>query len=88
MEPSAGRNALAALAQHTSLHGTSDSRYGGMWYIAGEAHISTIAVHPKGRGHGWGEILLAGMVRRGIVLEARLRSPRSASQQSSSAKTL
>lgn len=44
--------------------------YGGMWYIAGEAHISTIAVHPKGRGHGWGEILLAGMVRRGIVLEA------------------
>jgi ribosomal-protein-alanine N-acetyltransferase len=44
--------------------------YGGMWYIAGEAHISTIAVHPKVRGHGWGEILLAGMVRRGILLEA------------------
>jgi ribosomal-protein-alanine N-acetyltransferase len=44
--------------------------YGGMWYIAGEAHISTIAVHPKGRGHGWGEILLAGMVRRGMILEA------------------
>jgi len=44
--------------------------YGGMWYIAGEAHISTIAVHPKGRGRGWGEILLAGMVRRGILLEA------------------
>jgi len=44
--------------------------YGGMWYIAGEAHISTIAVHPKGRGQGWGEILLAGMVRRGIVLKA------------------
>ena len=44
--------------------------YGGMWFIAGEAHISTIAVHPKGRGHGWGEILLAGMVQRGIVLGA------------------
>ncbi|MEP6986186.1 MAG: ribosomal protein S18-alanine N-acetyltransferase [Chloroflexota bacterium] len=44
--------------------------YGGMWHIAGEAHISTIAVHPKGRGRGWGEILLAGMVQRGIVLEA------------------
>ena len=27
--------------------------YGGMWHIAGEAHISTIAVHPKGRGRGW-----------------------------------
>ncbi len=44
--------------------------YGGMWFIAGEAHISTIAVHPKGRGKGWGEVLLAGMVRRGIVLDA------------------
>jgi ribosomal-protein-alanine N-acetyltransferase len=44
--------------------------YGGMWFIAGEAHISTIAVHPKARGRGWGEILLAGMMRRGIALEA------------------
>jgi ribosomal-protein-alanine N-acetyltransferase len=44
--------------------------YGGMWFIAGEAHISTIAVHPKGRGRGWGEILLAGMVQRGIRLDA------------------
>ena len=44
--------------------------YGGMWYIAGEAHISTIAIHPKGRGRGWGEILLAGMIQRGIALEA------------------
>lgn len=43
--------------------------YGGMWYIAGEAHISSIAVHPKVRGHGWGEILLAGMIQRGIALE-------------------
>ncbi len=44
--------------------------YGGMWFIAGEAHISTIAMHPQARGRGWGEILLAGMIRRGIVLEA------------------
>ncbi len=44
--------------------------YGGMWFIAGEAHISTIAVHPQGRGRGWGDILLAGMVRRGILLDA------------------
>lgn len=44
--------------------------YGGMWFIAGEAHISTIAVHPKARGRGWGEILLAGMVRRGLLLHA------------------
>jgi ribosomal-protein-alanine N-acetyltransferase len=44
--------------------------YGGMWFIAGEAHISTIAMHPQARGRGWGEILLAGMIRRGIVLDA------------------
>jgi ribosomal-protein-alanine N-acetyltransferase len=44
--------------------------YGGLWYISGEAHISTIAVHPRLRGRGWGEILLAGMVRRSIMLEA------------------
>ncbi len=44
--------------------------YGGMWFISGEAHISSIAVHPRGRGRGWGEILLAGMVRRGLMLSA------------------
>lgn len=44
--------------------------YGGMWFISGEAHISSIAVHPRGRGRGWGEILLAGMVRRGLILQA------------------
>jgi [ribosomal protein S18]-alanine N-acetyltransferase len=44
--------------------------YGGLWQIGGEAHISTIAVHPSVRGRGWGEILLAGMVRRSIMLEA------------------
>lgn len=44
--------------------------YGGLWFISGEAHISTIAVHPQLRGRGWGEILLAGMVRRSIMLDA------------------
>lgn len=51
----------------------TDSRilgYGGLWNIVQEAHISTIAVHPKVRGRGWGEILLAGMVRRSIWLQA------------------
>ncbi len=57
--------------------------YGGLWNIVGEAHISTIAVHPKARGRGWGEILLAGMVRRSIglgaeevVLEVRVSNTR------------
>src|SRR5262245_20979423 len=44
--------------------------YGGLWNIMSEAHISTIAIHPDYRGRGWGEILLAGMVRRSITLHA------------------
>ncbi|MDQ7033964.1 MAG: ribosomal protein S18-alanine N-acetyltransferase, partial [Anaerolineae bacterium] len=45
--------------------------YGGLWKIAEEAHISTIATHPDYRGRKLGEILLAGMIRRAIVLHAR-----------------
>ncbi len=44
--------------------------YGGLWQIADEAHISTIATHPGWRGRGYGEILLAGMVRRAYTLGA------------------
>jgi ribosomal-protein-alanine N-acetyltransferase len=44
--------------------------YGGLWHIADEVHISTIAVHPQMRGRGWGEIVLAGMVRRALTLDA------------------
>ncbi|HLV34707.1 MAG TPA: ribosomal protein S18-alanine N-acetyltransferase [Spirillospora sp.] len=44
--------------------------YGGLWYIAGEGHISTIATHPDHRGLGYGEILLAAMIQRAITLQA------------------
>jgi [ribosomal protein S18]-alanine N-acetyltransferase len=44
--------------------------YGGLWNIMDEAHISTIATHPDWRGRGWGEIVLAAMVRRAISLNA------------------
>lgn len=44
--------------------------YGGLWQIADEAHISTIATHPGWRGRSYGEILLAGMVRRAYTLGA------------------
>lgn len=44
--------------------------YGGLWHIAGEGHISTIAVHPHWRGNGFGEIALAGMIRRALTLDA------------------
>jgi ribosomal-protein-alanine N-acetyltransferase len=33
--------------------------YIGYWLMAGEAHISTIAVRPDRRGHSYGELLLA-----------------------------
>lgn len=42
--------------------------YGGCWLIAGEAHISTIAIHPDFRGNGLGELLLMGMLQRGVNL--------------------
>lgn len=44
--------------------------YGGLWKIDGEAHISTIAIHPANRGLGYGEILLAGMFGKALQLNA------------------
>src|SRR3990172_2596343 len=44
--------------------------YGGLWSIADEAHVSTIATHPDWRGQGFGELLLAAMVERSINLGA------------------
>jgi ribosomal-protein-alanine N-acetyltransferase len=60
------------------LHGwgapRSDQRqivgYGGLWHIVDEGHISTIASHPAWRGCGFGELVLAGMVRKAITLGA------------------
>jgi ribosomal-protein-alanine N-acetyltransferase len=46
------------------------SGYSGMWYIAGEAHVSTIAVHPDWRGKKLGELLLWTMVRHAIQMNA------------------
>ncbi len=44
--------------------------YGGLWCIADEAHISTIATHPDERGKGYGELLLAAMIRKAIYCHA------------------
>ena len=44
--------------------------YGGFWLVAGEAHISTIAVHPEWRGRGLGELLLAHMLEQATALGA------------------
>lgn len=44
--------------------------YSGMWHIADEAHISTIAVHPEWRGQKLGELLLWSMIRQAIRQKA------------------
>jgi ribosomal-protein-alanine N-acetyltransferase len=54
-------------ASHPPLIGFS-----GMWHIADEAHVSTIAVHPEWRGYKLGELLLWNMVYRAIREDARL----------------
>lgn len=44
--------------------------YGGCWIIAGEAHISIIAVHPNFRRRGLGEVLLASMLQRAVAFDS------------------
>ncbi|MBC8264709.1 MAG: ribosomal protein S18-alanine N-acetyltransferase [Anaerolineales bacterium] len=44
--------------------------YSGFWLRAGEAHVSTIAVHPAWRQRGIGELLLVTMLDRATELEA------------------
>ncbi|MCC7105562.1 MAG: ribosomal protein S18-alanine N-acetyltransferase [Chloroflexi bacterium] len=52
--------------------------YAGLWLMVDEAHITTIAVHPKYRGYGIGELLLLKLVdiaheigARWLTLEVR-----------------
>jgi len=46
--------------------------YCGMWLMAGEAHISTIAVRPEWRRRGIGELLLVAMLEQAVELGADL----------------
>lgn len=45
--------------------------YAGLWQMADEAHITTIATHPSIRGRGVGELLLLGLIERALEIEAR-----------------
>jgi ribosomal-protein-alanine N-acetyltransferase len=45
--------------------------YGGLWLMADEAHVTTIAVHPKYRGEGVGELLLLHMIDTAKGIPAR-----------------
>lgn len=73
-----GWRGLAARLRSPAAASGPIAGYGGCWLIAGEAHISTIAVAPEYRGRGLGELLLAAMLKRSInrrgdysVLEVR-----------------
>jgi ribosomal-protein-alanine N-acetyltransferase len=44
--------------------------YGGFWLLAEDAHISTLAVHPRWRGLGLGELLLLSLLEQGAALAA------------------
>ena len=46
--------------------------YGGFWLITDETHISTIAVAPRHRRKGIGELLLAHMIAQAIEMNASL----------------
>lgn len=45
--------------------------YAGIWMMADEAHVTTIASHPSVRGKGVGELLLLGLIDRALALGAR-----------------
>lgn len=42
--------------------------YGGLWTIAGEGHITNIAVHPDFRGNHLGRILVEDMLKAGLSM--------------------
>jgi ribosomal-protein-alanine N-acetyltransferase len=62
-------NRLLRRSAHPAVQ-SAVGAYGGLWLIAGEAHISTIASAPPLRGRGLGELALAAMIRRSITLRA------------------
>jgi ribosomal-protein-alanine N-acetyltransferase len=46
--------------------------FAGLWMLAGEAHITNIAVRTKHRRRGIGEALLIGIIELAVKLEAHL----------------
>ena len=46
--------------------------FAGLWMLAGEAHITNIAVRAKHRRRGFGEALLIGIIELAVRLDAHL----------------
>lgn len=45
--------------------------YSGMWYLANEVHIGTLATHPVARRKGIGELLLLNIINRAHKLASK-----------------
>src|SRR5690348_3456793 len=45
--------------------------YAGLWLMVDEAHVTTIAVRPRFRGRGYGELLLVSLVEAALDINAR-----------------
>ena len=38
--------------------------YAGVWFLLGEGHVTSVAVHPEARGKGFGEKIVEHMMRK------------------------
>lgn len=45
--------------------------YAGLWLMVDEAHVTTIAVRPRFRGRGYGELLLISLIEAAVEINAR-----------------
>jgi len=66
------RGKLAQLLSHFNLSRLGPVLgYGGYWLLVDEAHVSTLAVDPKWRGRGLGELLLLALLEQGARQDAQ-----------------
>ena len=77
-ELAVGERSLLRRIQTWAHSGERDHRpmvgYCGFWIAAQEAHISTIAVGPRFRAQGIGQLMLVTMIERALELDATLVS--------------
>jgi [ribosomal protein S18]-alanine N-acetyltransferase len=45
--------------------------YMGLWFVADEAHVTTLAISPQWRGHGLGHLLILHGLRLGLAKHTR-----------------
>jgi ribosomal-protein-alanine N-acetyltransferase len=45
--------------------------FAGLWLMVDEAHVTTIALHPRYRGHGLGELMLSSLIQIAYNISAR-----------------